>query len=224
MSQSLELCFKSRHLIEDLKIRIVQNDTEVEFITSDDPAIVTNKFHSQKKKVGGFGVGSSGFILFMPISPLLGVLCYDGLVYTIPNLVNGRVLLKKSTDADALNELHFLKADSTIYFSSWGSRDYIRQQCEKVRNRREKNWFVIKHAVPAGKNESGDAIFREATAEEAKSPGKSLVHTYFKYPIPSQWLSHLQYRSPIKTFGPKESVACGLRREEWLKEGAMQQS
>ena len=157
----------------------------------------------------------------MPISPRLGVLCYDSLVYTISDLVNGRVLLKKSTDADALNELHFLKANSTIYFSSWGNRDYIRQQFEKVRNRREKNWFVIKYAVPAGTNESGDAIFKEAIAEEAKIPGKSLVHTYFKYPIPSQWLSRLQYRNPIKTFGPKASVACGLRKEEWLKVGGI---
>lgn len=219
MAHSLRLCIETSHLIEDLKVRVVQNNTDVDFVTSDDPAIMANKLHAQQNMVGGFGIGSSGVLLLMPISPRFAALCYDGLVYTIPNVVNGRIILSSRSDVEALNELHFLKAASTVYFSSWGTRDYVREQFQKVRANRMSDWFVIKYAVHARTDENGNDIFREATAEEAKVPGRSLVHTYFKYPVPSQWLSHLKYRSPIKTFG--RGLTCGVRKEEWLQQGGM---
>jgi hypothetical protein len=216
MVQSLKLCFETSPLIEDLKVRIIENNTDVDFVTSDDPAIMTNKFYTQKNLIeGGFGMGSSGLLLFMPLTPKLGVLCYDPLVYTLPDVAVGRLILKKSADAEALNELQYLKASAAIYFSPWETGDYVRGQFEKTQSRRITDWFVIKHAVFAKSDKDGDT-FKEVTAEEAKTAARSIVHTYFKYPIPSRWLPQLKYRSPLKTFSNGTGIG-HVRKEEWLR-------
>jgi hypothetical protein len=180
MTQSLKVCFETAPFIEDLKVRIIENITNIDFITSDDPAIMTNKYHTQKNIItGGFGMGSSGMLLFMPLTPQLGILCYDGLVYTLSDVIGRRIVLKKSADVESLNELHYLKASAAIYFSSWDKSGYVRGEFEKSRSRRLEDWFVINHAAFVGSDKDGD-IFKQVSPEEAKTAEKSIVHTYFK--------------------------------------------
>jgi hypothetical protein len=215
MRASLQLCADSRDKIDDLKVRIVENKTEVEFVTSDDPAIMTNRFAAQKLNEDGFGVISSGLLLVLPLTPKLAALCYDGLVYTAPNLIEGRVVLKDARDVESLNELHYLKAAASIYFSSWESGEYVRDQFEQSRARRIDEWFILKHLVYVGSDKTGD-IFREGTLEEAKASRRSIANSSFKYPIPSCWLSELSYRRPPRTYSNGTAIG-HVRKREWLQ-------
>jgi hypothetical protein len=118
--QSLKLCLDTRHDIEDLKIRIIENHTKVDLIASDDPAIYTNRFASQKLNGDGFGVVSSGLLMFLPLAPKFAVVCYDGLVYTVSDPKEGRIIVRDAEAIEALNELQNLKAAENLYFSNWG--------------------------------------------------------------------------------------------------------
>jgi hypothetical protein len=48
MIQSLSMCADSRTFLEDLKTRIIENQAREDFILSDDPAILTNRFYFQR--------------------------------------------------------------------------------------------------------------------------------------------------------------------------------
>src|SRR5207253_2028261 len=130
-------------------------------VTSDDPAVFTNKYAIQRLKDNSLGVMSSGLILTMPLTPRLAIMCYDGQVYTIPSLVNGRLVLKKPADVEALNELQFLKAATSIYFRPWADAESVRDKFESVRERRIEEWAVVKHHAFV-RIEGDREIYREA--------------------------------------------------------------
>jgi hypothetical protein len=215
MVQSLKVCFETLDKIADLKIRIIENRTNVDFVISDDPAVFFNKYTMQKLGSPGFGVVSSGLALTMPLSPKLAVICYDNLVYTIPFGV-GRLLIRKSKDVEALNQLQFLSASSNIYFLDWESREQVKEKFCTNKERRIENHVVFKHLIFQGADENGD-IYIEGTKEEAEASEKSIVQTISQHPKPSSWISDLRYRDPIRTFSNK-TAAGHVRKKEWLRD------
>ncbi|MHC2255939.1 hypothetical protein ACVILK_005631 [Bradyrhizobium embrapense] len=215
MLRSLQTCFETSETLSDLKVRIVENRTSTDFVISDDPAIYTNKYATQKLRLAGFGTHSSGLMLIMPLAPRLALICYDGLVYTSPNLENGRMILKKAADVEAMNELQYLAASSNVYFSDWDAGDYVRGQFEKSADRRIEEAVVFNHLVFVEGDPQGREIFRRATREEAAVAGRSVIHQTFRYPTPSRWLSQLKYRDPVITHSNGTGVG-HVRKHEWL--------
>lgn len=215
MSQSLKICLATHQSLTDLKTRIIVNQTDVDFVIADDPAVFFNKYAIQKLGDTSYGMESSGLVLAMPLTPRLAVICYDGLVYTIPDLSHGRSVLKKCADVEAFNELQFLKASANIYFASWESREYVRKQLKAHEQRRTGEFATFTHAISAGKDENGNEVFKEATKEEAQAAGRSIIHSQIKHPIPSRWLSQIKYRNPIKTYY-NNTGAGHVRKQEWL--------
>jgi hypothetical protein len=59
MIQSLSICLDSRALLGDLKIRIIENKAREDFIISDDPAILTNRFYLQRLNKQDFGIANA---------------------------------------------------------------------------------------------------------------------------------------------------------------------
>ena len=112
--------------IADLAMCIIRNGTGVPFVTSDHPAILTNPYHAQTKRVR-FGLGSAGALLVLPLSPDLLVLLYDCGAYAIGN--NDRILeLDNHADVDAFNDIQFLNCDRNVYFRDWQHRDYVKER------------------------------------------------------------------------------------------------
>lgn len=213
--QSLQFCLQTRHDIEDLKIRIIENRTKVDFVISDDPSVLMNRFAAQKLGGAGFGISSSGVLFVMPLAPRFAVICYDGLVYTLPDLTKGRLYVKHVDAAEALNELQNLKAAENIYFNNWEDRDHVRAKFLIVKDNRPKEWSAIKHLIPAGEDETG-TLYKEGTIDEAKKAGKSLMQMSVKYPEPSRWFPPLKFRGKPKTF--YEGTGVGhVRKKEWLR-------
>jgi len=222
--ESLLFCLQTRQHIEDLKIRIIENHTNIDFIICDDPSIFINRFAVQKLGDVGFGVISSGLILTMPLAPKFAILCYDGQVYTITDLAGGRVVLRDDASVESLNELQFLKAAENIYFSQWRSANYVRDRFLTVKDNRPSSWSTVTHFVPVGESGEGGQYFirgesegyRVGTLEEAKRAGTSLIQMSPKYPIPTRWFAPLKFRSKPKTF--YEGTGVGhVRKQEWLK-------
>lgn len=108
----------SMHVIDDLKFCIFKNKTDIPFITSDNPAVLTNKWRLDKDRSPGlsFGMGSAGMIAILPLTPKLLFLGYDGDVYNIPT-DRGVVEIKNPRDAIALNRHQFLNCAANVYLS-----------------------------------------------------------------------------------------------------------
>jgi hypothetical protein len=222
--ESMQLCMNTAEFVEDLKLRIINNQSRVDFIISDDPVIFANRYATQRLGKVGFGVQSSGAFFLMPLTPRYAVICYDNHIYTAPDLIDGRLIVKKDEDANAINEFQFLKAAENIYFKDWESRQHVVDEFARYKGSRRDDWSEVTILVPddAGKDgalrgEDGKIQnYRIGTREEGKAAGSALLKMSFVYPVPSCWFSQLKYRTKIKTF--YNGTAIGhVRKEEWLR-------
>lgn len=71
--------------IRDLKIVFFRNRTGLPFITSDDPAVITNRWAQcdPRNELTGAGIQSAGVLGLLPMSPDVFMLAYDGDVYSV---------------------------------------------------------------------------------------------------------------------------------------------
>ena len=71
---------KEMHVIDDLKICLISNKTDFPFVTSDDPAVLTNRWHLNdwRTKFRSFGLRTSGDLLFLPLTPKIICVAFDG--------------------------------------------------------------------------------------------------------------------------------------------------
>jgi hypothetical protein len=206
--------FQSRHYIEDLKKCFVRNETARSFVTSDDPAIITNKFFMQKLGRSNFGLASSGAMLLMPLSPMFILLCYDGGVYTIPDKQKGFIVVKKEADVFVFNELQYLKASDNIYFENWAEATQIKSEFEAVSPRRPESWVSLTKLVQSSDDDKG-TNFRKATDEEFATAPKSMIIQSALYPSPSSWPSPLKFRNRPRHFPTAAASALFEKRNIW---------
>jgi hypothetical protein len=121
--QDLMLAFSDQlqaGTIDDLKVTIVRNRTSRDFVTSDDPAVMTNRWLIQRKGIRSFGFSAAGLILFLPLGPRALALAYDPAVYSIPVVGSGKVDLKQESDVLAVlafNEHQYMRAADALYFA-----------------------------------------------------------------------------------------------------------
>ena len=66
VQMSMRTFAETAHEINDLKVVLVRNMTDDEIITSDNPAILTNRWHLQNDmaKHKSYGIGNSGALFF----------------------------------------------------------------------------------------------------------------------------------------------------------------
>lgn len=191
--KSLSFSVQSWHYIDDLQVLVIENRTDVDFVISDDPSLFTNRFVAEKLNGAAmYGVEASGLTMTMPLAPKLAIICYDRLVYTVPDVCDGRIVVQDAADVEALNELQFLNAAENVYFSRWEDRDYVQRECRAVKEKRPNKWIPIARDPGAS----------------ASSPQILIVR-----PPPTRQFAPLQIRSDAKTF---YGDAVGhVRREEW---------
>jgi hypothetical protein len=215
MRLSLKIGIELLEYVKDLKVVIFRNETNTDFVTCDNPAILTNRFHFQRLATNQFGVSNSGALIVMPLSPRLTSICYDGAVYSIPNASGTPyVEIKRATDAAAVNELQYLAASKNIYFRRWEDRSSVASEAAKVSQKR--TGAIPKSTIFIKDTESPHAdSYRTGTPEEEVTARESLVATAFQYPEPSTWPSQLRFRDKPKTFS-NGSAAGHMRKPEWL--------
>ncbi|GAF61428.1 hypothetical protein JCM18903_1425 [Psychrobacter sp. JCM 18903] len=129
----MQSILKDRHLIHDLKVCILKNNTKTDFITSDHPAVLTNRWYFLNKKVQfrSFGLQSAGGLFILPLTPRILMLAYDKDVYSIAN-IKGWVQLKNRHDIDAFNYLQLLNCRANIYTANPDSALYLEILHNKV--------------------------------------------------------------------------------------------
>ncbi|HYE29191.1 MAG TPA: DUF4238 domain-containing protein [Allosphingosinicella sp.] len=185
-----------RNQISDLKLAFLDNMTETRFVTCDDPVVQTNRLYIQRVGQTNFGIRSAGTIFYVPLSPRVAMLLYDGDVYTLPKSDRYWVGIKRDQDVHAFNELIFLKARENVYFLDQG--DFSTDRFQAVADRRIVHWHRGRILVPIGEEEGG-RIFAEA--DEPPPEGNYVIATSQQHPRPKTWPSVLGFRRPAIVYG-----------------------
>lgn len=207
----------SMSIVDDLKVCLVRNETASPFFTSDNPAVLANRWHQRDARTKGrsFGAGNSGAIFFLPLSPELLCLLYDGDVYSVSN-DGGWVITRKPTDVRMLNEHQILNCAANLYFRDWATRDVVAAEVARSAPARPKAPLEAITAVLGETTEWGCRY--DIVPKTDIEPGQeALIHVLKNHPRPSGWPSFLSFRSIGKVYG--NDTAAGYTRRWCIEQG-----
>jgi len=195
-------------VVDDLKVRVVRNRTSVPFLTSDDPAILANRWHQQRAHDRSYGVSSAGALMFLPLTPSLLAIFLDGDVYQAEH-AGGWINVSNPADIVACNHLQALNCAANLYFGDRKSGSGVQAMAAAVAPLRPKSRFSVAVAVPGGKTETHT---RYAVVDENDLAGHDdvLVHIKAVRPVPPYWPSFVKFRN--KPFVFTNDTGAGFRR------------
>lgn len=197
-------------IVDDLKVRIVRNRTLDPFITSDDPAVLANRWHQRDARARhrSFGIVSAGAVLFLPLSPSLLAIQYDGDVYSAENS-SGWIDVSDPADIAACNYHQVLNCAANLYFGEANATNYVRSTADAVAHLRPPKRFEVVMAIPDGGTDTHTryAVVQNPDLREHKDV---LVHVKSIRPVPSKWPSFLKFRSGRSVF--TNDTGAGYRR------------
>ncbi len=180
--------------INDMKVCLIKNRSEIPFVTSDNPAILTNRWSLQNKTVRGLSLGlkTSGNLFILPLSPQLLCLAYDGDVYSIPHK-HGWVDSKANDDADAFNQHQYLNCHANVYIRDSSTFHLIREAYLSVSANRP----ACRHRLNYAIKDTNDGVYtryKVVDPEEAGLHDEAIIHTQNIYPIPKAWPRIIRWR------------------------------
>lgn len=183
------------HILDDLKFCVIKNKTDVPFITSDNPAVLTNKWRLDKDRSAGlsFGMRSAGALVVLPLTPRLLFLGYDGDVYSVPN-ESGIVVIKNSRDAIALNRHQFLQCVANVYVHDEACANNLIKHYSDVEPVRPKARHVA-HYAQLDSTVSNHSRYIVTSLEERDQTKEMLMHAQVIHPHPGLWPSQIRVRS-----------------------------
>jgi hypothetical protein len=158
-----------------------------------------------------FGYGSTGQMLFMPISPKLMFAAFDPHCYFTESSHDNLVILKRDPEVDELNEMQFLHARSSIYFSDWSSRDDLASKFALCAPRRPTQWHYRTTMERVSVEErTGVEHYRKVDIIEPDKAKVYITGIEQMHVSPSRWPRFLHYRSKI--VGEDTKSAAGVMR------------
>jgi hypothetical protein len=180
--------------IDDLKLCLIRNRTRISFITSDDPAVMTNRWYLEDPRNLGrsAGLGSAGALMLMPLSPRILCLIYDGDVYSVARS-NGWADAKRESDIQAFNQHQFLNCSANIYFRDWDDGQRIRDDFLGVRCLRPAARHRIHYAV-YDRSEGGGDRFRVVDRDGVSTDERAMIHSQTVLATPSMWPRQVAWR------------------------------
>jgi hypothetical protein len=216
MHASLALAMEFLKYEADLKLAILANQTKIDFVICDHPAVLTNRFYFQRLNEQRFGVSSSGAMISMPLSPRLSLMAYDQNVYTMPNATGkARVDLTRIDDVYAMNQIQYLSADKNIYFRSWNDAERISSGVSALAKMRAQVGAFSQVLVRDYNHHGHGEVYRRGSTDEEANAKETIVTTSFRQPEPPNWPSVLKFRSKPRTFFDGSAVG-HVRKADWL--------
>lgn len=183
------------HEIDDLKICVFKNKTEVPFITSDNPAVLSNRWQLESKRTRGvsFGMGSAGMLAFLPLTPRLLLLGYDGDVYNVAN-ERGIVKIRNPRDAIALNRHQFLQCVANVYVHDPIQAGALAKHFSEIESSRPKARHIV-HYAQLDRTIDGLNRYVVIPPESRDKTKEAILHTQVIHPHPGAWPSQIRIRA-----------------------------
>lgn len=113
----------------DLDYKLFINKTDTQFIMSDYPIAKYNYLYENLPTYFSVtGYQSKGFMMFLPISPILTLVFFDKTSYKIGTKKSINIEINDSKEIDQLNILQILNANKNIFFNEKIGKEYIINQ------------------------------------------------------------------------------------------------
>jgi hypothetical protein len=188
------------HIIDDLKICIIRNKTPIPFFTSDDPAVLTNRWWLNSKRTKGhsFGLRSAGSIILLPLSTKLQCLGYDGDVYSVPH-DRGMVDVRRESDIRSFNQHQFLNCRANLFVKDAAHSSVVHEAFAKAAKNRPTNRHIINYAV-RDHTKRQYTRYRVVDPKENENHAEALLHTQVIHPMPLSWPSQITTRNKGAVF------------------------
>jgi len=198
MKEAVQLAMKnfvkSRLAVNDLRVCLIKNKSDVDFVTSDDPAVLTNKWHFLDKRTFGsnFGLGSAGVIALLPITPRILCIGFDSDVYSIPHH-KGWVEVKSRREINIFNEHQYLNSRANIFYQDRRSEAHIITSFRLAKNRRLKARHKFNYAILDEEN-TRHKRFKVVDWRTAEKHQSAIIHTEMIHPTPSAWPATIRWK------------------------------
>lgn len=124
------IAIASAPIIDDMASCLILNRSRVDFCTSDNPAVLVNRFYSSGRfrDSSSVGLSKSGLEIYLPLAPRHMLLLYDPNIYNAEGRASdGSVVLRKDADVDVLNGLQVLNALDNLYCASANDEAAVRR-------------------------------------------------------------------------------------------------
>lgn len=187
--------FEAIHELDDLKFCIIKNKTNFPFITSDNPAVLTNRWQLENKKTHGlsFGIGSAGMLAILPLTPRLLLLGYDGDVYSVPS-ERGVVEIRSTRDVIAFNRHQFLQCAANVYVHDATHEYALAKHYSEIETARPTSRHIIHYAEID--SVLGDyARYVVVPPEKRDKTKEAMMHNQVIHPHPGIWPSQVKIRT-----------------------------
>jgi Txe/YoeB family toxin of Txe-Axe toxin-antitoxin module len=103
----------------DLRMKLIINESNLDFVTTDNPCVFVNPFLGIKKTYGGrHGLASKGLIILLPLSPQYAIIVFDDYRYKVGGRKMKPVVVSDDKDITEINKLLFLNAHKNIFYKN----------------------------------------------------------------------------------------------------------
>jgi hypothetical protein len=144
VQESLRIVVSHFPLVRDLCWKLLINETEQPFITSDHPVVLYNQFLEPRKTYGSnVGLASKGLEIFLPLSPKVTLILFDKEVYRVGTRNKTCIKIDLLADIKTLNLLQCINANKNIYFDENFSEKQVQQLLNSAslyRKQTKANW------------------------------------------------------------------------------------
>jgi hypothetical protein len=203
------------HIIDDMRVCLVKNSSSLPFITSDDPAVITNRWFLYDRRHLGhtFGLQSAGVLLVMPVSPKLVFIAYDPDVYAISK-ISGIANTRKVGDVRSINQLQILNCRANVFPGPTYDSTVLYNEYQSHKGRRLPTRHVLHYSV-LDKVEGQYKRYRVVDSPEEVDHQDALVHMQALFPKPDSWPMFLHWRR--KGFGCTNGTGMGCIRRSQIQ-------
>lgn len=205
-------------IILDMAACLVVNQTEVDFITSDNPVALHNWWfhHIYRQRPGsGTGLAQAGLEIYLPLSPRHQLILYDRNIWSVPKANrNGTIHLRSVHDVLALNERQFLSAEHNVYFSSINRAEQVEKLAAECTDRRKTDKTRVFELV---KSRVDHEAFVEPSSPEAdRHPREKLILNEANEIEPQRRITFLSKRAKPRYCAHPSAVGA-LRDLAWMR-------
>jgi hypothetical protein len=214
LKESLATAGHMHKFFNDLDWAVIVNETRFTFVTSDDPAILTNRYARQRLGLSKFGAISSGLTLSLPLTPRHWIVFYDSQVYRMSDRIGRIVKVRDAADVLHLNQLACIKAARNVYYADVDAEAALTTALESVSDQRTRDRFQLEFYR---EDEPGSECYTKIAAPDVYDGASYLTSIAPNHPVPPRWFSKLKIRLNPFFFSDGASTR-HVRRPEWLHE------
>lgn len=204
MQEQIYVAAKASDMLHDLRPVLLINRTKVPFITSDNPACITNRLYTQRYHDETSGLIQSGAAIFLPLTPQLAFMGYDSDVFQ-HFAIGIEHHIWNENDIGRLNELQAQLATETLYFSDWKNKEHVERLARKSVLLRRNDWAFIWTGILDGDDGEFER-FRTATDADGESKEPRITSVSMYNPAPTSWPTFLKFKLRPRGFDTGSAV------------------